>query len=367
MARDGRAVIATRPPDWRTMRSMSILDPRGRPLLLAVGVALAACGGERGREGPATRPAPVSVAAAPRAASCAGGTAEASPVLVRGRGDLDGLGGDEALSLHSDGSLRAGAVTGRAEVTGGTEYFMKKQAELRVVEVDRARGVRALLVALPTDAEEDPDNRYQLFIADGCALRRVLDLTVGGYGVTEVVFPGDGTASYVEDGWTACERAHFPGKPVARQEIVLRLVGGDMVESARRASAQTQDCGQLAACPFVYRVEGGEVIRVGEILRDLRGAGAYALQPLALAAGQGGVMHLRLSEEKPEVTSLDEIYLEVDGQRIAPRECAAAPAPAFCAADHRMHRMGRGDTLDLTFDATGPATLYARGFYVTAR
>lgn len=135
---------------------------------------------------------------------------------------------------------------------------------------------------------------------------------------------------------------------------------------SRRPLSQVQSCDALAACPFVYRLGDGEPQLLGEILRNVRGAAAATVQSLAVEGRGEGRVEVRLSEQKPEVTYLDEVFLEVDGVRVEPQACRAAAAPAYCAADGRNHLMGEGDALDLQF-VTPPhaaARLVARGYYV---
>lgn len=225
--------------------------------------------------------------------------------------------------------------------------------------------MRAVVVGLPTPDDEDPANRHQLFVLEAGALRRVLDLVPSVYGVNPLVIGGDGSVRYTEDGWTACERAGHPSRPVAREEVILRLRGGEMREAGRRRTSLRQVCDDLAACPVVYVVGADRETRAGEILRDLRGIDADALQGLALDTAPRA-LRVRLREQKNEVTRLDEIYLDADGQRVDARACAARAQP-WCEAGGGRLRLGQGDTLELVFDVPAGAavlTLFARGHYV---
>lgn len=247
--------------------------------------------------------------------------------------------------------------------TADIDGVARDDASLRVVPLDAQR--TAILLTTPTAEDEDPPSRFQLFIVHEGTLLRVFDRVIGVYNSPDIVFPGDGTLRYVEQGWMACERARHPPTPVPKQQVVHRLdhAGTTLVESQRLDTAETQDCSQLSACPFVYAVTDGSATLVGEILRDLRGERAYALQSLPLPRNTA---HLRLTEEKPEITHLDEIYLLVEDTPLHPRACASSPAPAYCAADHIPYTLHRGDTLDLHFDAPADAdiTLFARGYYL---
>lgn len=241
-----------------------------------------------------------------------------------------------------------------------------RDASLRTVVLDAAAHRNAVLLATPIAEDEDPPSRFQLFVVSGDKLVRVFDQVIGVYNSPDITFPGDGTMRYVEQGWMACERAKHPATPVPKQEVVLRLdrAGTSLIEWRRIDTGERQDCSQLAACPFVYALTDAGAVRVGEILRDLRGARAYSLQSLALPHATARV---RLAEEKPEVTYLDEVLLEVDGVELRPLACRGDPVPAYCRADQVPFVMRRGDTLDLAFEAgagDGEVTLFARGYYL---
>lgn len=296
-------------------------------------------------------------------------------VLLRAHGDLDGDGTADDLVLHPDGTLVAGRSQTQVELTGASEYWMGKQASLRVVDLDAATHLRAVLLELPTAEEEDPPNRVQLFVLDGDRLRRVLDWAPTGYGPVQVELPGDGSLRYVEDGWTACDRAPHSTDPVARERVTLRMKGAagadGMTEVEREPSGLVQQCNQLAACPHVYVLDGDRWAHVGELLRHLRGAAAYERQSLALPIPRGDLLRVRIAEEKPEVTHLDAVALSVDGQLHLPVSCdRQAPLPEHCAVDRAATRLRLGDALELVFEVPRDARtieLVGWGFYLPLR
>ena len=64
------------------------------------------------------------------------------------------------------------------------------------------------------------------------------------------------------------------------------------------------------------------------------------------------------------MTFVDEVYLEVDGRRVAPIACGADPTLSYCAADGNYHVMSTGAVLPLRFEAPyGTRELFARGYY----
>lgn len=137
-----------------------------------------------------------------------------------------------------------------------------------------------------------------------------------------------------------------------------------------------------AACPLVYAGVADQPLTLrGEILRYLREPALERTQRLALSPAPSSVncsgpIKVRLSEEKPEVTFLDAIYLEVDGIRHDARACSdradGADQVAYCQDDGVYTRLSRGATLDLIFDLKGVVDtascqrvdLVADGFYM---
>ena len=311
-----------------------------------------------GREAPAPEPARV------RTASAKTGAPSASPVLMELTAPWGGA--RRQIVLRANGQLQAGSAKGVVSLTEAGQYEMGKQARLDVVSLGHPKYSRAILVSLPIADSEDPPNRYQLYVADGAELRRVLDLTVGVYGVTPLEFPGDGAVRYQESGWTACQREKHP-KQATRDVVTFRMTDGTvMSESDRRGSPDVQQCSELAACPFVYVVKKGQATKVGEILRNLRGKAAYGRQQLALPSITSKV-HIQIREEKREVTYLDAISLEVDGHRVEPESCKGQPSLPYCRADHRPLRLGPGDVLDVWFKVPRTASrlsLTASGYYL---
>jgi len=277
--------------------------------------------------------------------------------LVTIEADIDGVAGDEKVTLDKDGTLSAGLGETSVEYM---EPDGPKNTTLEVISLGgKRRGV--YLVTKLTEGE-DPDPRHQIFLYDKGSLKRVFDQMLQS---KRIVFSKLGTGRYVESASEACMRQKPKGpKRIATMDtITLKLdaKATKLVES-RKPSKETFDCDELSACPFVYEVVDGTPVFVGEILRDIRYRDNAALQPLSLGRGAGA--RIRLTEEKPEITFVDEIYLDVDGVRVAPAACVADPTLAYCTADGRYHVMVTGDALSLDFVATtGMRQLFARGYY----
>jgi len=107
--------------------------------------------------------------------------------------------------------------------------------------------VHGLVVVQSTDDEEDPPDRVQVVVVDGDSLRVAFDQVLGAYGPTRLSFGRDGEITYVEDGWTACNRAGYP-ETVARDRVTLRFDASAkrMTVAERAVTSAQQRCGELA-------------------------------------------------------------------------------------------------------------------------
>ena len=178
------------------------------------------------------------------AASASSSPPSAPAVLFTTHGDLDGK-GDAPITLTSDGFLHVGDLALQVEMVRNPDFW-DKQASLVVVEIDKKKGVRGVLFTEPTGEGEDPPNHYRLVLAYDGALHLAYDHVLGTYGVTPLEFPGDGTAHYREDSWSACDRAK-PKNVVVAHDVTLALdKKKTLVEIARKASKKTVKCLELA-------------------------------------------------------------------------------------------------------------------------
>ena len=90
---------------------------------------------------------------------------------------------------------------------------------------------------------------------------------------------------------------------------------------------------------------------------DTRAASSSCPRRAARARGCGPTASL------DETTFLDAVHLEVNGARVAPRDCVGE----HCAADGSYTRLVQGQHLRLEFDVSGlsgDARLIAEGYYV---
>ncbi len=196
-------------------------------------------------------------------------------------------------------------------------------------------------------------------------------------GYRAVDFPGDGTFRYTGGDSRNCEptaqdvAAHRASVPPdeydpsyywwhqhreMRGGVRLRA-DGELEELPPRPQAWGPCTASFAAaCPYVDVVTDDGVQRVGEILRWIRNE--PATQGLALPILHGDTAIIRLSEEKPETTYLDSVWLELDGERVDP--------DVSLAMDGRYEVLRNGESLELQFPLRPhtQARLVAVGYYV---
>jgi hypothetical protein len=227
---------------------------------------------------------------------------------------------------------------------------------VRVIEIDRAKSRRALVVRTNGGDGEDPPFDAAIVFYSGRRLvhRPLVDTKVAWSHVGDVKSTGKGTL--------VVEYAHCPYTTTVR----YRVSGTLLKERGRTITGDPEEV--CSACPHVYVADGRGQRYAGEILRDLSAPSLEATQSLSLGAriARQPLVSIELREEKRETTYLDEIYLEVDGERITPAGCADR---AWCASDRRYHVMRIGDRLTLQFRIDDPsaarsARLVATGYYV---
>jgi len=288
--------------------------------------------------------------------------------LLEATGNIDGKAGDEVIRLDRDGTLTAGAASISIALEPAELDSHPPRHMVAVIPLGGKR--RGVLVQTASEQVYDsPPDRVRVFLYTKGTLRLVFDEAV------PVKFSKKGVGRYLESGDTACEREYrkHPDAVLAKKTVKLYTVSlrlnpaGTKLVKRLTLGKDVMVCDEenRSACPYVYELGDVGPRFAGEILRDLRYARSEALQSLGLGGRTAGIARIRLAEEKPETTYIDEVYVVVDGTRIAPKTCAQVPSPAYCFADGRYYVMVQGDTLDLDFAvAAGTRSLFARGYYV---
>jgi len=117
------------------------------------------------------------------------------------------------------------------------------------------------------------------------------------------------------------------------------------------------------ACPWLYVFDGENYVRYAEILRNIRGAenAQSELTDLIHYTVIDGSIHLRIVEERDEISYIDAFYLLVDGEPVY------ADDPRLTTVDNEYVILHRGDSIDLSFavSVVGDTTIQvmASGYY----
>ena len=155
--------------------------------------------------------------------------------------NVDGAPGNESIWLASDGTLHAGDLSATADFWEIEQSYFDELASLTTATFDD--DTTAIILAMPVpDEPEDPPNVFQVFLVSDGQLDRVFNSTIGAQQVTPT-FPGNGTVTYIEDGWTACL---FSGEDTAAIHEITLSLQGRLVQTSRQDTGDVQDCNQLA-------------------------------------------------------------------------------------------------------------------------
>lgn len=266
--------------------------------------------------------------------------------LARVSADLDGDGKSDTM-IVSERLVTVGPV--KVDVDYSYEPETDASYEAKVIDID------------PKDKKKE----VLLIESDG------MD------GLSHTVFTYDGKQIVASDlGWTMASPDIKDGMLTLTDSNcgetttkMYALSGTKVALKDEKKTGEFKD-EMCAACPYVFVQTGEGLAFEGEILRSLRGSERHALQSLPLRrldAGSGPIV-VRLAEHKPETTSLDQIYVTVNGVVIPEASCVMDPAGAWCQADGRHVEITRGESVDLRFDVPvhtrdTHVVLWAYGYY----
>ncbi len=242
--------------------------------------------------------------------------------------DLDGDGTKDKVRLTPNRMSIGNASTATTWGENGT-----------VVLVDLQTSDKRTEFALVPEQTED-DATYQIYAYEHGSIVRIGDVFVGG-GPT---IPGDGTMR-VEKG--SC----------GEDETETWQLRGNTISRVSVKKSGTYDPKKCAACPYVFS-EGadGRFEFRGKVARNLVGRAASAWQSVSLPAPrQGSALRVRIVERESERSSLEEVFVKVDGVR---RDSVTGA---------RNARLDYGDDVEFVFDgpfAPGSSIeLWAKGYY----
>jgi hypothetical protein len=297
-------------------------------------------------------------------------------VVATARGDLDNDGVEDVVQLLSNGVLQVeGAPRSMARIAGfrapDSSTLPDRAPHIAIVDIDRRDVYREVLVTRFVD-DEDPPPIISFWALRERQLRSMLDRNSRGQEIvgSALQIPGDGTVAFARSQCVR-DRDETSGAPGIREHVSYRYVladgsypRSDLVESVSRTRAPA-DCIE-SACPLVRIEASGRA--VGEVLRNLRGAGSEAWQRLRLDSSDvdaDGVLRIEVVELKREVTQLDAIHVVADGRRISAQSCARERTLPMCEDDASRLTLQRGDSLHLEFHVgrVEHLELWARGYY----
>lgn len=219
----------------------------------------------------------------------------------------------------------------------GDDGVLKFRDDLREVNWDLA-----VLHPIPYQAELEPGRYY----VGGCFIAAPLSRQEAGVGDDVILYAG------ITGGGASSDYQVVTIEAGARQDITIILTDRDGW-----------------ACPWVYVFNGQTFERRTEILRNLKSKALETTQRhnLGSAPVQDGVVRLQIREEKPEITYLDLLYLEVKGKPVWP------DVKLLTGVDGHYLVLQPGDIYELTFDVSAvaggsapvEATIVSAGYYIS--
>jgi hypothetical protein len=224
-------------------------------------------------------------------------------------------------------------------------------ASFSVVDVNTSDNRKEILIQQHYPLHEDPGIETQFVsLIDGKLVRATVGS--GDYNSGAIQLLGDGRFNH---------RVSF----CPSEEAQYRLKDGVLTRLSSKAMPRpAHGC---AACPYVDVLEGDSWVRQGEILRYQVGPTQDRWQRLGISTEASHTVHIRLSEEKDEVTHLDSVHLLVDEHPVLPVSCQQADSlPDYCEPDSVYEIMERGDIIELAFEVPPSSetfTLEAKGYY----
>lgn len=199
----------------------------------------------------------------------------------------------------------------------------------------------SVLHPVPYQAELAPGRYY----VGGCFIAAALSREEAGVSDDVILYAG------ITGGGASSEYMLVDVKPGERRDIVFTL---------------TDKNGW--ACPWVYVFNGDTFDRRSEILRNLKSPLLETAErtDLGRVTAQDGIIRLQIREEKAEITYLDALYLEVNGQTVKPVDASLAETDG----DYQVLR--QGDVYEVRFDVSAiipekqvvQAVLVSTGYYL---
>jgi tetratricopeptide (TPR) repeat protein len=294
---------------------------------------------------------------------CSGGQLKLNDVV---QVDLNGDGTEETLIIRTT-KESVSLFVGDSRVTIPHDKIEYSAYSLELINIDERDASKQIYAQT---CDEYWGSSSIIVVFDGKRLKSIEHLSDEDWGLgCGVSFPGQGR---IVEKVVRCDGNYYepPDRPPKLQTTTIYRLSNTkstvrFVTEVSRTAKEIGLCsfGHAAACPYVY-VDGKFK---GEILRYLKHPNLEKTQSLELGRRfQSTSITVTISEEKPEVTHLNAIWIVQNGEKILPSQCSN-DGPAYCALDRNYYLLEKGDSIELSFellDANSPVELWGHGYYL---
>lgn len=227
--------------------------------------------------------------------------------------------------------------------------------EFQIIDIDKRDTFKEFAISYAEAETEDPSKNHTIIRILKSGQITVTDIFSEGYSNGQIRFL---------DGAIEVVHGRYPDK-IGTYALNEKYV--EQIDFYEQDESEVDYSG-IAACPFVYSVEGNSTRLQGEILRYLNVDYTEKWQRLILNVGQikSNILHLRISEEKDEVTYVNALYLKVGSRILKPIKDKTFEK--ICSDDKSYFTLKKGEYFDVKFDTRGielkDVSLHMKGYYL---
>ena len=235
------------------------------------------------------------------------------------------------------------------------DYWYKVEEPYKVIDIMKDSKIKHILIQSHLPEDEDPPIESNIVSFKNSKL--IKSTLKGAYSDNsgKLTFPKPGIVKLSKGGCPSYLTVLYRMKDEGYLEKIKEI------KSANTALPG----GVCPACPFVYVLYQGSWRKQGEILRNLNRPDLQDWQSLDLDIGEIHTLHVRISEEKDEVSFLDAVRLVANGRAYLPQNCQIMDEP-YCSEDSEFFIIPKGKFLDLKFqlrESSSKFRLEATGYY----
>jgi hypothetical protein len=246
------------------------------------------------------------------------------------------------------------------KVNFSQDSYYGKSTKFEVVDIIKKDKFKELLISYKEAEKEDPPYNHSIF--------RLLDSNI--VTVSEIFSSGynTGQISFVDDYSFTVDHGRFPDIKGTYTLDNLYVKQSDLYEQPENEV----DYSNMAACPFVYLIDGENKIYKGEILRYLNAEYTETWQKLDLKLDEKIYSSLKIciSEEKDETSFINSVYLEINGKIYTPK-LIPSKSRNFISDDDKYFKLSKGEIIELQFnfkpELIRTCVLHAKGYYLPAK